>query len=322
MEKISIIIPIFNVEKYIECCVRSLFNQSYNNIEYIFINDCSPDNSVEIVKNVLKDYPLRKSQVKILHNVKNQGQIQTRKKGIMSATGDYVIHCDPDDWVETDWLYNLHEEAIESNADLVWCDFTKYYEDGITKYFSNTANTTKEDALLKLITGPRWGSLCINLVKREIAQSTEIIWPSWNYCEDLALIFQYTAIAKKVSYINKSLYWYRNNKLSICNVKEDSKVFANINGAINAIQIEMECSRNLGLYNKFKPYLITEIFKAKRKVFQMASSNLELCKLWHGTDDHLNFLDIWQSNMSFKKKIINSIIYIYLYPIIMKLIGK
>lgn len=319
MPKISIIIPIYNVEKFIGQCAHSLFKQTLDDLEYIFINDCTLDNSIDILYDILEDYPHRKAQVKILHNKFNLGQSKTRQRGVMAATGDYVIHCDSDDWVEPNWLSCLYAEAIEKDADLVWCDFTKIYEDKSVKYFNNTALTSKEDALLKLITGPRWGSLCINLVKREIAKNKYIRWPSWNYCEDLALVFQYTVLAKRVSYINRSLYWYRNNSQSICNTQDKNKVLANINGAINAIMIELEYSKLVNLYSRFKPYCLTEIFKVKGRVFLIAENSREACRLWRQTEDHLGFFDIWKSNMLMIDKVKISLIYLSVYPILKKL---
>lgn len=233
----------------------------------------------------------------------------------MFASGDYIIHCDPDDWVEIDWLACLYNAATENSADLVWCDFTKYIDNQNEMYYSSTAKSTKEDALLKLITGPRYGSLWGNLVRREIAQNSGIIWPSWEYCEDLALVFQYTALAKKVLYVNKSLYYYRDNPRGICKAKDKTRIMEKTNAAINAILVELECSKSVGLYNKFKPYCLSEIFNVKTNVFQITNSNMRACRMWRKTPDHLNFFDIWISNMSIRKKINTSLICLYIYPL-------
>ena len=93
---------------------------------------------------------------------------------------------------------------------------------------------------MKLITGPKWGTLWSHLVKREIVQSPQIVWPTWNYCEDLALVFQYIALSRNIDYVNSSFYNYRYNTLSICNAIEREKKIVNISGAINAILTELE----------------------------------------------------------------------------------
>ena len=133
MPKVSIIVPVYGVEKYIERCARSLFEQTLDDIEYLFIDDCTPDKSIEILKNVLKDYPQRKDQVIIHRMEKNSGQAAVRKWGMIKATGDYTIHCDSDDWVDVTMYEKMYNKAIEEKSDLVICDF----------YRSNSINNTE-----------------------------------------------------------------------------------------------------------------------------------------------------------------------------------
>ena len=97
MPKVSVIVPVYNAEKYIERCVRSLYNQTLDDIEYIFVDDCTPDNSMEVLQKVMDEYPKRKLHTKIIIHTTNTGQSGSRKDGILAATGDYIIHCDADD---------------------------------------------------------------------------------------------------------------------------------------------------------------------------------------------------------------------------------
>ena len=122
--KVSVIIPVYGVEKYIEQCARSLFEQTMQEgIEFIFIDDCSPDRSIGILKEVLKEYPHREPQVKIIRHSENQGSGGTRRTGVENATGEYVIHCDSDDWVEPDMYETLYRKAAKEDADIVGCDY-------------------------------------------------------------------------------------------------------------------------------------------------------------------------------------------------------
>ena len=123
MPKVSIIIPVYGVEKYIERCARSLFEQTLDDIEYLFIDDSTPDRSIDILKRVLENYPHRKSQVNIHRMEQNSGQAIVRNWGMQNATGEYVIHCDSDDWVDTDMYRAMYEEAKDKNADVVVCDY-------------------------------------------------------------------------------------------------------------------------------------------------------------------------------------------------------
>lgn len=91
MLKISILTPIYGVEKYIEQCARSLFEQSYASIEYIFVDDCTPDKSIGILQSLLKEYPGRAQQVRIIHHDRNRGVGAARQTALMAATGDYLL---------------------------------------------------------------------------------------------------------------------------------------------------------------------------------------------------------------------------------------
>ena len=123
MPKISVIIPVYKAEPYIERCVRSLFSQTLDDLEYIFIDDCTPDNSISVLKAVLDEYPNRRDQVKIVNHQHNQGVSQSRQDGFDATTGEYVIHCDPDDWIEPEMYELLYDKAKSGNFDIVGCDF-------------------------------------------------------------------------------------------------------------------------------------------------------------------------------------------------------
>ena len=94
MLKISILTPIYGVEKYIEQCARSLFEQSYASIEYIFVDDCTHDKSIGILQSLLKEYPERAQQVRIIHHDRNRGVGAARQTALMAATGDYLLFAD------------------------------------------------------------------------------------------------------------------------------------------------------------------------------------------------------------------------------------
>ena len=118
--KVSVCIPVYGVEKYIERCARSLFEQTMSDgIEFIFVNDCTPDKSIEILEKVLAEYPHRKKQTQIINHEKNSGLVAARKTGLAHATGEYIIHCDSDDWVDVDFYQVMYETAINNNADVV-----------------------------------------------------------------------------------------------------------------------------------------------------------------------------------------------------------
>lgn len=119
--KVSVIVPIYKAESYLYKCIDSLLTQTLADIEILLIDDGSPDGSGMICD----EYARKDSRVKVFHK-SNGGVASARQCGLDHACGEYVIHADPDDWVESDMLQSLYEKAVEEDADMVICDF--YYE--------------------------------------------------------------------------------------------------------------------------------------------------------------------------------------------------
>lgn len=117
--KVSILVPVYGVEKYIERCAHSLFSQTYKDLEYIFVDDCSPDKSVEKLEYVIKEYPNRKDQVFIIHHDKNLGLAAARNTGIANANGEFILHVDSDDYIEKDTVEKCIAKQMENDADIV-----------------------------------------------------------------------------------------------------------------------------------------------------------------------------------------------------------
>ena len=118
-KKVSILVPVYGVEKYIERCARSLFEQTYDNIEYIFVDDCTKDRSIEILQKVLEDYPNRKNQVKILHHEKNRGLSAARNTALDASTGDYLMHVDSDDYLRKDAVLLLAKKITTASSQVI-----------------------------------------------------------------------------------------------------------------------------------------------------------------------------------------------------------
>lgn len=109
--KISVIVPIWGVEKYIAKCARSLFESSFDDIEYIFVDDCTPDKSIDVLMAVMEEYPHRKSKSMIIRHENNKGLPQARKTGFEASHGQWITYCDSDDWVAPDMYFKMLEKA-------------------------------------------------------------------------------------------------------------------------------------------------------------------------------------------------------------------
>lgn len=119
MPKVSILVPVYKVEEYIEQCVRSLFGQTLEDIEFIFVDDCSPDGSVQIINQVLKEYPWRSNQTTIIHHENNRGLAAARNTAVEAASGEFVFHLDSDDWLEPKAIELLVNKQKETESDIV-----------------------------------------------------------------------------------------------------------------------------------------------------------------------------------------------------------
>ena len=150
MAKVSVIIAVYNVAPYVEKCARSLFGQTVDDMEFIFVDDCSPDNSIQIIQKVLEEYSTRKGQVRFLKNEKNLGQAGARARGMKVSSGDYIIHCDADDWVDPDWLLALYQQIEREKADMAICDYERIHVDKPERC-KGCLDTLKNEDLLKVI---------------------------------------------------------------------------------------------------------------------------------------------------------------------------
>lgn len=133
--KVSILVPIYGVEKYIRRCAISLFEQTYSNLEFVFVNDCTKDKSMEVLNATLKLYPRRAKQVKIINHEKNRGLAASRNTAVDNAMGLFLMHVDSDDWLEVNAVKEAVLKQIENNADFVsfnskviWPTYCEYYK--------------------------------------------------------------------------------------------------------------------------------------------------------------------------------------------------
>lgn len=279
MPKVSIIIPVYGVEKYIERCARSLFEQTLDDIEYLFIDDCTPDKSVEILKRVLEEYPHRKSQVVIHRMEQNSGQAKVREWGMRNATGEYVIHCDSDDWVDVHMYEKMYKKSVSADYDIVVCDY--YESDGIShvrknEYISDKVEETMSSILLKKTHSVLWNKL----VKKSI-YNNEIIYPIANNAEDYALLVQLAYHSKSFGYVNEPLYFYFYNTSSLTKVMTNENLINRFNQSVSNIGIVESFLRKNQSLAKYSDEL--DCIKVIEKEILISSSfDKELYKKWAG----------------------------------------
>ena len=214
MPKISIIVPVYNVEKYIAKCLKSLTLQTLQGIEIIIVNDGSLDRSIDIIEKYVKENP-----TKIKYYEKKNGGLSTaRNYGLEYATGEYIAFLDSDDYVEINMYEEMYNLAKKENADMVECDFIWEWEYGKKVYDKRREYKTKEDMMKK----PRvvaWNKI----YKREILNKNKIRFPEGLIYEDMEFFYKLLPHLNKISYINKYFVHYIQRKDSISN-KQTKKI--------------------------------------------------------------------------------------------------
>ena len=210
---ISVIVPIYNVEKYICKCVDSLINQTYKNLEIILVDDGSPDNCPQICD----EYSEKDNRIKVVHK-KNGGLSVARNAGMKMATGEYISFIDSDDYVSYDFIETLYNVAVKQNSEIVECDLLKFNEDKPVDYKNdcNLEITTYETemGLSMLIAEKGFHQHVWNkLYKADIA--LKIYFKKGKINEDEFWTYQIFGQAKRISKINKVMYYYLQRSGSI-----------------------------------------------------------------------------------------------------------
>lgn len=272
MPKVSVIIPAYGVEKYIERCARSLFEQTLNDIEYIFVDDCTPDKSIEILERIIEEYRPRfageKKVVRIERMLTNSGQAAVRKHGIQFSTGEYVIHCDSDDWVETDMYRLMYEEAKRTDADIVMCGYKA--TDG-ARVFNECYHqqTNKMQILSSLLTLHESWSVWNKMCKRSLYDS-DIVYPTLAMGEDMVLTTQMVLNAQRIAVVNKALYNYFYNPKSITKVQSESSRYKHWKDSAENAKTVISILKKKGLEHKYANELIYLKFLQKELAGDLA----------------------------------------------------
>lgn len=256
MFKISIIIPVYNVEKYIERCVRSLFEQTLDDIEFIFVDDASPDNSIQIIKSILEEFPKRKESVFFVKHDTNKGLAAARKSGLEIASGEYIAHCDSDDWVDKNMYKTIYDEAKIKNADIGRCDFFFAYQDQNIEVKHSMLSL--QDYIVSGMT-PVW-----NMIVRRSLYAEHNISPTIgiNYCEDFILSVKLLYKAKRIIHVDKALYYYnQQNTNSLLRTRKQEAESEEVKAYLDVIDF----FKRESIYDIYEKQLCWRMLRAKQE---------------------------------------------------------
>lgn len=223
--KVSVIIPIFKVENYIERCVRSLFEQTLSEIEYIFVNDCTPDKSMEVLQRVIRDYPWKEKYINIINHPKNQGLASARNSGLKIASGDFFIFCDSDDWVEKEMYEQMYTYAKIKGLDVIGCDFWEEHKRQ-KKWVKQPVYSNPKEAVKHLLLGDLHGGVWAKMIRKSFFDDAGITFPDGiNMWEDLLVSLKIYTKACNVGFLSKPFYHYvQYNENSIISTYNNSRL--------------------------------------------------------------------------------------------------
>lgn len=242
--KVSVIIAAYNIEKYIERCLKSILNQTLSDVQIIVVNDGSKDNTLEVIKAVIND-----DKRVLIIDKENSGTIEARKSGFNSAQGEYILFVDGDDWLEKDALEKLYYKAKKSEADIVLFNaFWSYDNKKEVKNMINIDKEYKQDLLKGLLLSKVHPAMWAKFIRRDFIIVNDMEFPTnMSYAEDLATVSVWFMNNPKVEYLEDSLYNYYQRNGSITKI-ETPKILE-VDKAREFIKYQL---RKKGLFEKYK----------------------------------------------------------------------
>lgn len=231
--KVSVIVPIYKVEQFIARCAESLLNQTLQKIEYIFVNDATPDGSMDVLKDMIARYQSRAGLCHFVDHEVNKGLPSARNTGLAVAHGEYVFHCDSDDFVEPTMFEDMYKSAVENSADIVWCDWYLSFEKS-ERYMKQPDYADPIEALKGMLSGVMKFNVWNKLVKRELYEKNAIRFPDgYGMGEDMTMMMLF-AHADRVCHVSKAYYHY---------VKLNGNAFSQTYSARHLTELKYNVSR-------------------------------------------------------------------------------
>ena len=211
--KVSILVPFYKVEQYVGRCVESLFSQTYSNIEYVFVNDCTPDRSMEVINEYIEKYGVSDRCKMIIHE-KNLGISASRNDCLDNMTGDYFLFIDSDDYIDKDMVELLVDAAVKENADISGCGYIEEFADHNVEHpqkYTNDHNEMMRAITLLIIKGVMWKLLVRSTIVTEHRDEVRFI-PDRNMVDDYLFCCQLFYYAQRFAGVERCMYhWIQYN---------------------------------------------------------------------------------------------------------------
>lgn len=294
---VSVIVPVYKVEAFIERCIRSLMEQTLQETEFIIVDDCSPDNSISVVQTVIHDYPERRKQVQLIRHEANKGLPAARNSGLAVASGEYVFHCDSDDFVEPAMLEQMYKTAKDADADIVWCDWMLSFGQN-ERYMKQPSYATSVEALKGMLSGTMKYNVWNKLVRRKLYVDNNIMFPAgYGMGEDMTIIRLF-ACAQRVAYVPEAFYHY---------VKLNTGAFSNTYSERHLDELRHNTDETLSfLKNRYGDVLAQdmEFFKLDVKFPFLITDDKRKYRLWETWYPEANQYIKLNKDVSFRRRLL------------------
>ena len=290
MPKVSVIVPIYNVEKYLEKCINSLLSQTLEDIQIILVNDGSKDNS----GNIAKEYEKNNKNRVIYVEKENGGLSDARNYGLKYATGDFIAFLDSDDYIEKNAYEEMYNKAIEENVDYVECDFIWEFPNKIRVDKQYPYKNKKE--MLSFVRVVAWNKL----IKRQLITDNNLEFPKGLRYEDVEFTYKLIPFVNKFAYVDKPFIHYVQREGSIANVQNErtAEIFTVLDNVI-------EFYKKNNIYEEYRDeleynyarYLLCSSLKRMCKIKDKTIREKLLTESWERLN--LNFPN-WKENVILK----------------------
>ncbi|MGH1600030.1 glycosyltransferase family 2 protein [Campylobacter majalis] len=292
---VSVIVPVYNVEKFIQKCAVSLFEQDHDSIEYIFVNDCTPDNSMQILQDVIDMYPNRKDDVRIINNPENIGSSKTRQVGLKACGGGYLLFMDSDDWTQPNMISSMYQKAKDDDADIVCCDMFLCSNDAQVHKKESFVYLSDADEFVGVLSGAIWATMPNKLIKHKLFETIE--FPNFCFAEDVYIMVQLFYYANKISYIPQALYYYNRTNTSSLTTKKSHDTLKDLK---QMYLVVCEFLKQKNIYEAYIKYHRVRTVNVALYYF-----NKDFKKIIKSIDNEITHLVILQNqNLSFFKKVV------------------
>lgn len=221
---VSILVPVYNVEPYIERCARSIFGQTYTNLEFVFIDDGCTDSSITILEKVIGEYPCLQEKVIIIHHPHNKGLAAARNTAVSSCHGDFVCHVDSDDWIEPDAIEALVRRHQETEADIIYTSGYYKHEKEPRKIDCHGWSNDKEALLTNILQDKATICMWSKLIKKSLYTDNDITCDErGSFYEDFQALTHLVYYSQSIACLDANIYHYnRLNPISfVSNLSHD-----------------------------------------------------------------------------------------------------